>query len=136
MILKSMSEIFLLSEDEPLTPNIDGIMALWIFRNTSQNTKIGQKLAKIGPLESIFYLVLPPPPRPLCTRGNFPRTTELSTLGKKLRYTGEHDKEVNLISPIWYRPFPIQIHFSALWVKNLTSFFGLRRTNEYRASYR
>ena len=28
MLLKGMGESFLLSEDEPLTPNIDGLMAL------------------------------------------------------------------------------------------------------------
>ena len=28
MLLKGMGESFLLSEDEPLTPNIDGAMAL------------------------------------------------------------------------------------------------------------
>ena len=28
MVLKGMGESFLLSKDEPLTPNIDGVMAL------------------------------------------------------------------------------------------------------------
>ena len=28
MLLKGMGESFILSEDEPLTPNIDGVMAL------------------------------------------------------------------------------------------------------------
>ena len=28
MLLKGMGEIFLLSKDEPLTPNIDGVVAL------------------------------------------------------------------------------------------------------------
>ena len=115
MSLKCMGESFLLSKDEPLTPGIDGGTALWIFRNTAQNTKIDQTSANIGPLKSNFYLVSPPPPCPLCTGGNFPRTTEPSALGKKLRYTGEHDKGVNLIPPIWYRPFPIQIWPNALW---------------------
>ena len=32
--------------------------------------------------------------------------------------------------------FPIQIHYSALWLEGLTSFFVLRRTTEYPASYR
>ena len=107
VLLKDMGESFLLSEDELLTPNIDWVVALWIFRNRSQNTKIGQKSAKIGPLKSSFYLVSPPPPCPLCTGVSFSRTTEPSALGKKLlRYTGEHGKGMNLIPPIWYRPFP------------------------------
>ena len=41
MVLKGMGERFLLSKDEPLTPDIDGVMALWIFRKRAQNTKIG-----------------------------------------------------------------------------------------------
>ena len=54
MLLKGMGERFLLFEDEPLPPDIDGVMALRFFRNRAQNTKIGRKLAKIGPLESSF----------------------------------------------------------------------------------
>ena len=34
-----MGESFLLSKDEPLTPDIDGVMALWIFRRRAQNTQ-------------------------------------------------------------------------------------------------
>ena len=54
MFLKGMGARFLVFEDEPLTPDIDGVMALLIFRNLDQNTKIGQKLAKIRPLQSSF----------------------------------------------------------------------------------
>ena len=54
MLLKGVGERFLLFEDEPLTPDIDGVIALGIFRNRAQNTKIGQKSAKIGPLDSSF----------------------------------------------------------------------------------
>jgi len=40
-------------------------MELWDFDcleiHSAQNTKTGQKLAKIGPLKSSFYLVSPPP---------------------------------------------------------------------------
>ena len=60
MLLKGMGERFLPSEDEPLTPNIDGVMALWIFRRRAQNTKIGQKSAKIGPLDPSTNLKLKP----------------------------------------------------------------------------
>ena len=61
MLSKGMGERFLLSEDEPLTPNIDGVMALWIFRRRAQNTKIGRKSAKIGPLDPSFYFFRPRP---------------------------------------------------------------------------
>ena len=33
VLLKGMGESFLLSKDEPLTPNIDGVVALWISRS-------------------------------------------------------------------------------------------------------
>ena len=42
MLLKGMGESFLLSKDEPLTPNIDKVMRVWIFRRKTQNTKIGK----------------------------------------------------------------------------------------------
>ena len=44
MSLKGMGEIFILSEDEPLTPNIDGVMALWIFRRRAQTAENRRKL--------------------------------------------------------------------------------------------
>ena len=44
MLLKGVGESFILSEDEPLTPNIDGVMALWIFRRRAQTAKKWQKL--------------------------------------------------------------------------------------------
>ena len=39
-----MGESFLLSEDEPLSPNIDGAMALWIFRRRAQTAENWQKM--------------------------------------------------------------------------------------------
>ena len=45
----------------PLTPDIYGVMALWFFRRRAQNTKIGQKSAKIGPLDPSFYFLGPRP---------------------------------------------------------------------------
>ena len=42
-LLKGMGESFLLFKDEPISPNIDEVMALWIIRNMTQNTKIGQE---------------------------------------------------------------------------------------------
>ena len=38
-LMKGMGESFLLSEDEPLTLNIDGVMALWTFRKRAQTAK-------------------------------------------------------------------------------------------------
>ena len=43
VLLKGMVESCLLSKDEPLTPDIDGVIALWIFRRRAQNMKIGKK---------------------------------------------------------------------------------------------
>ena len=61
MLLKGMCESFLLSKDEPLTLDIDGVVALLIVRRRAQNTKIGRKMTKIGPLDSQFYFIIPPP---------------------------------------------------------------------------
>ena len=44
MLLKGVGESFLMFKDEPLTPNIDGVMALWIFRRRAQTAEIRQKL--------------------------------------------------------------------------------------------
>ena len=44
MVSKGMVESFLLSKDEPLTPNIDGVMALWIFWRRAQTAKNLRKL--------------------------------------------------------------------------------------------
>ena len=85
-----MGESFLLSKDGPLTPNIDGVVALWIFRRRAQNTKIGRKSAKIGPLESSFYLFSPPPPRPMCTGVIFPSTAMIVEAYGKLSSGGEN----------------------------------------------
>ena len=82
MLLKSMGESFLLSKDEPLTPNIDGVMALWIFRNRAQTAENWRKSAKIGPLDSSLEFFSPPPPGRFVSEFNFPSTMELSALGK------------------------------------------------------
>ena len=44
MVSKGIDERFLLSEDEPLPPNIDGVVALWIFRRRAQTAENRQKL--------------------------------------------------------------------------------------------
>ena len=82
MILKGMCERFLLSKDEPLTPDIDLVMALWSFRNRAQNTKIGRELANIGPLDPSFYFISPPSPRPFV----------LNFSGKVLKANGPPEK--------------------------------------------
>ena len=50
MSLKGMGESFLLPKDEPLTPNIDKAIWVWIFERRAQNTK----LAKFRLLDSGF----------------------------------------------------------------------------------
>ena len=43
MSLKGMGESFLLSEDEPLTPNIDGVMALEFLEGGPKTRKLAKK---------------------------------------------------------------------------------------------
>ena len=81
MLLKDMGESFILSEDEPLTPNFDGVMALWIFRRRAQTAKNWRKSAKIGPLDSSVFLSRPPGGNPF--KPLYPKTTEVSVLGWK-----------------------------------------------------
>ena len=69
MLLKGMGENFLLFKGEPLTPDIDGVVELWIFRRRAQNTKIGQKSGKIGPLDPTFNIFFAP--APLSVRAQF-----------------------------------------------------------------
>ena len=61
MLLKGMGESFLLSEDKPLTPDIDGVMALWILEGGPKTRISAENLAKIGPLDPSFSMFLPPP---------------------------------------------------------------------------
>ena len=42
LVLEGVVESCLLSKDELLTPNIDEVMVVWIFRMRAQNTKIGE----------------------------------------------------------------------------------------------
>ena len=105
MLFKGMDERFLQSEDEPLTPNIDGVMTLWIFRRRAQTAENRRKSAIIGPFESIFYLFSPPPPGRFVSEFIFPSTTEPSALGKKTPVHGRareggENKSPNLVQPI------------------------------------
>ena len=59
-----MGESFLLSEDEPLTLDMDGVVALGMFRRRAPTAENRRKSAKIGPLDPSFYFFSPPPPRP------------------------------------------------------------------------
>jgi len=63
MLLKGMGESLILSKDEPLTPNIDGVMVLWIFRRRAQTAYVCMyvKSAKLGPLNLSFYFFRPRP---------------------------------------------------------------------------
>ena len=54
MLLKGMGENFLLSKDEPLTPNIDGVMGQFLFFSPRPLEKIRSNL---------FILELPKRPR-------------------------------------------------------------------------
>ena len=80
MLLKGMGESFILSKDEPLTPNIDGVMALWIFRRRAQTAENRRKSPKIGPLDSSFYIFSPRPPEKNPFKPFYPSTTEVSAL--------------------------------------------------------
>ena len=53
-----MGERFLLSKDEPLTPNIDGVMALWISRRRAQTAENGQKI-DLSILVLLFFAPAP-----------------------------------------------------------------------------
>ena len=44
VLLKGVAERCLLSKDEPLTPNIDKVVAVWCFRRRVLKTKIGKTL--------------------------------------------------------------------------------------------
>ena len=130
-----MGGSFLLSKDEPLIPNIDGGMALWIFRRRAQNMKFGRKLPKIGPPDPSFYFFVPAPSSVHAKPFQGPHWQQTKPL-KKSERRGPFWSLRNKIPTVGTGHFLIQIHLSALWVASLTSFFGLRRTTEHRASYR
>ena len=76
-------------------------MELWHFEFLEIGPKT-RKLAKIGkngPLESSFYLVLPPSPCLLCTGVNSHRTAEPSALGKQAPVHGRARQGGELNSP-------------------------------------
>ena len=59
-----MGERFLLSKDEPLTPNIDGVMALWMFWRRPQTAK---NLRKLDLSIQVFGFFCPRPLVRLCS---------------------------------------------------------------------
>ena len=59
MLSKGMGKSFLLSKDEPLTSNIDGVVALWIFRR-AQTAKKWQKMDFL----ILVFEFFAPAPRP------------------------------------------------------------------------
>ena len=76
MLLKGMGESFLLSKDEPLTPNIDGVMALWIFRRRAQTAKNWRKLD----LSILVFIFSPPPLGGNPFKPSYQRTNEAPAL--------------------------------------------------------
>ena len=99
MLLKGMGERFLLSKDEPLTPDIDGVMALYSCPAS---------------LEEIRPNLLIPELR------NCPRWDN------KFWYKMDHHNMMKIFPPICYWPFPSQIWPNALWVRSMIMFWGLR----------
>ena len=132
MLLKGMVESYQLSKDELLTPNIDEVMVVWIFRRRAKNTQNRQKL-DLAILVSFFF-----GPHPLVcyiTELIFPELRNHPRWGKTPIQNGPR-KHGEKTAPHGIAHFLIQIHFSALCVGSQPFFFGLIRTNEYRAVYK
>ena len=49
-----MGESFLLSKDEPLTPNIDGVVAFEFLEGGPKTRKSAKNRQKVGPLDPRF----------------------------------------------------------------------------------
>ena len=106
MFLKSMIESCLLFKYEHLTLNIDGDMALWIFRRRAQNAKIGRKSFKIWPLEPSFSLFCPRPLVCLCSIFSG-KALEANGLGENSERLAPFWCLRNKIPPVGIcRPFP------------------------------
>jgi len=99
-----MVESFLLSEDEPLTPNIDGVMAL-ICRRRAQNTKSAKNGQKLDLSILVFIYFCPAPLEEIRSNLLIPELRN-RLWDKKIRYTGKHEKGMKINPPIWYMPFP------------------------------
>ena len=73
MLLKGMGGRFLLSEDEPLTPNIDGVMRHFDFlEGGPKRPKIGVNRRKLD-LSILVFIFFAPAPLPV--RANFSGVT-------------------------------------------------------------
>ena len=82
MLLKSMDESFLLYEDEPLTPNIDGVMTLW--PKTRKSAENQQKLD----LSIIVFIFFAPAPSSVRAQIFSERALEANGLPEKSRRLG------------------------------------------------
>ena len=112
-----MVESLLMSKGEPLTPDIDGVVALRVFGGP----KI-QKSAKIGLLNFTREIILAP------LKSVFGKKQlkglEADTFGWPTPIkicSGVAEKE---LPPIWHSPFRNQFLPNALWIKSLIVFFS------------
>ena len=121
MLLKGVCESFLLSKDEPLTPNIDGVMALWFFRRGAQKAENRQKL-DLWILVFNFFARAP--------SSVLDKSTSAEQFGsRRVRLANSGSKPTTIT---WWKNspqfctghFPKQIDFSALWVTKLIVFWG------------
>ena len=113
-------------------------MELWHFEfleGGPKRPKIGKNWQKLDLSILVFIYFLPQSPEGNPFKPSYPRTTEASALGYEGPVQNRPRERGEKIAKLGTGHFPIQIHFSALWVKGLTS-FCLRRTAEYRLSYR
>ena len=65
MLLKGLVESSLLFEGEPITPNIDKAMPVWIFRRRARNTKIGKNTRKFD-FSDFVYIFSRPTKEEMC----------------------------------------------------------------------
>ena len=99
--------------DEPLTPNIDKVMAVWIFRKKALKTKIG----------NLDFLILIYIYFSAHTRGNLLKFLQgtVSERSRPLENLVKNGPSVaeKINHPTWYSPFPSQIWPNALYVGSL-----------------
>ena len=72
----------------------------------AQTAENRQKLAKIGPLDPSFYFFAPVPWRKSVQTFS-PKTTEVSAVREKIRYSADHENVVKKIAKLGTGHFPI-----------------------------
>ena len=75
-----MGESFLLAEDEPLTPNIDGVMALEFLEGGPKTRKLAENRRKLDLWTLVFFFV--PAPLSAVYRAQFSQNYETVCVGK------------------------------------------------------